>query len=215
MPVLTEERKPSGITPPPTRTEPGGHGDEGGSGDPPSSFPISKGKVGLWILLATIVMLFAGLSSAFIVLRGGQDWQNIAIPSILWLNTAILLMSSATIEVSRRSLSHGRVGAMKVWLLVTAGFGLAFLGGQLVAWKQLVAAGVYLPSTLHSSFFYVLTGLHGIHLLSGVIAMGYVLTKALKNKISPSKDEPLRLCATYWHFLDALWVYLFMLLALA
>ena len=93
--------------------------------------------------------------------------------------------------------------------------GLLFLGGQFVAWRQLVALGVYLPTTLHSSFFYVLTGLHGIHLLSGVMAMGYVLTKALKNQITPVKDEPLQLCATYWHFLDALWVYLFMLLALA
>src|SRR5262245_19188518 len=160
-------------------------------------------------------MLFAGLSSAYIVLRGAPDWQNIEIPSVLWLNTAILLASSATIEAARRSLGHARIGAMKTWVIASGGFGIAFLIGQLVAWRQLVAAGVYLPSTLHSSFFYLLTGLHGIHLLGGMCAMGYVLRQALTNRIIPGRDESLKLCATYWHFMDALWVYLFILLVLA
>jgi cytochrome c oxidase subunit 3 len=78
-----------------------------------------------------------------------------------------------------------------------------------------VAAGVYLPSTLHSSFFYILTGLHGIHLVGGLSALGYVLARSLKNRIIPGRDESLKLCATYWHFMDALWVYLFVLLVLA
>ncbi len=176
---------------------------------------MSKGQLGLWIVMGGIVMLFAGLSSAYIVLRGVPDWQNIEVPSILWLNTAVLLASSATIEASRRSLRYERIEAMKIWLIVSGGFGLTFLVLQFVAWRQLVAAGVYLPSTLHSSFFYVLTGLHGLHLMGGMIAMGYVLTRALKNRIVAAKDESLKLCATYWHFMDALWVYLFVLLVLA
>ena len=180
-----------------------------------SSFPISRNQVGLCILLGTIVMLFGGLSSAYIVLRGAPDWQNIEIPSVLWLNTAILLASSATIEAGRRSLRYGRLFAMKIWLVASGGFGVAFLIGQFAAWRQLVAAGVYLPTTLHSSFFYLLTALHGVHLLGGMIALAYVVTRALRNRITPAKGESLKLCATYWHFMDGLWVYLFILLALA
>jgi cytochrome c oxidase subunit 3 len=104
---------------------------------------------------------------------------------------------------------------MKTWILVSAMFGFAFLAGQLYAWRQLVLAGVYLPSTLHSSFFYILTGLHGIHLLGGVSALGYVLVRAFRNRVIPGRDESLKLCATYWHFMDGLWVYLFVLLVLA
>jgi cytochrome c oxidase subunit 3 len=212
MPVLTERKKREGFIPPPSW--PGGDG-EGGPRDSGSSFPISKWQVGLWILIAGIVMLFAGLSSAYIVLRGVPGWQNVEIPSILWMNTTILLASSATIEASRRSLRHDRIFGMKAWLLASGVFGLMFLIGQFVAWRQLVAAGVYLPSTLHSSFFFVLTGLHGFHLLGGVGGLSIVLTKALRDRITPAKEEPLKLCAIYWHFMDALWVYLFVLLVLA
>jgi cytochrome c oxidase subunit 3 len=213
MAAVVHEGKPGGIVPPPVWPEE--LGGDGGSGGSRPAFPISKGQLGLWILLAAILMLFAGLSSAYIVLRGMPDWQSIAIPPILWLNTAILLASSAAIEAARRSLAHERVDVMKTWILVSAAFGLSFLAGQLYAWRQLVAAGVYLPSTLHSSFFYILTGLHGIHLVGGLSGLGYVLARALRNRIIPGRDESLKLCATYWHFMDALWVYLFVLLVLA
>ena len=211
--ILEKKRQSDTVPPPPVVTGGNGGGDDG-SGDG-SSFPISKAQVGLWILMGTIVMLFGGLSSAYIVLRGVPSWENIVIPPILWLNTAILLASSATIEAARRSLSHGRLRGMRTWLLISGGFGLAFLAGQLVAWRQLVAAGVYLPSTHHSAFFYVLTGLHGVHLLGGLAGLSYVLSKAFKKHIDPVKDESLKLCATYWHFMDGLWVYLFVLLVLA
>src|SRR5215831_4798550 len=106
MATIVQERKGGGVVPPPTLPD---HGDNGGSDGSGSTFPVSKAQVGLWILLGTIIMLFAGLSSAYIVLRGTPDWQNIEIPTILWLNTAILLASSATIEAARRSLNHARI----------------------------------------------------------------------------------------------------------
>jgi len=93
--------------------------------------------------------------------------------------------------------------------------GLAFLVGQVAAWRQLVNAGVYLPSTLQSGFFYILTGLHGLHLFGGVVALSVVLVKALKNRLSAIHYEPLKLCAMYWHVMDALWIYLFLLLLLS
>ncbi len=212
MPVLTEERLRR--TPPPPGP-PGGDGRDGESGDYGSSFPISKGQVGVWILLTAIIMLFAGLSSACIVLRGVPSWQNIELPSLLWPNTAVLLLSSVAIELSRRAVRRNDVQSMNRWLALGGVLGLTFLVGQLAAWRQLVNAGVYLPSTLQSGFFYILTGLHGVHLFGGLIALGLVLTRALKNRLSASNYEPLKLCGLYWHVMDALWIYLFLLLLLS
>jgi cytochrome c oxidase subunit 3 len=217
MPVLTEERKGNGRIPPP----PGGFGrGRGGDGDgdadqPYSSFPVSKYQIALWVLLTGIVMLFAGLTSAYIVLRGVPTWQNIEMPVLLWFNTIVLIASSLTIDLSRRAVSRNRIPVMQKWLIASGLLGLAFIAGQLVAWQQLVNAGVFLPSTLHSSFFYILTGIHGIHLLGGIVGLGYVLRLAIRNRLTVFNSEPLRLCATYWHFMDGLWVYLFLLLVLA
>ena len=214
MPVLTkEERRHRGIIPPPVRPYDGGRDGDSGGGQ--SSFPVSKGQLGLWILLTAVIMLFAGLSSAYIVLRGVPAWQNIKLPSLLWPNTAVLILSSIAIELSKRAMKRNQLSRMKQWLGLSAVLGLAFLAGQFAAWQQLVKAGVYLPSTLQSSFFYVLTGVHGVHLLGGVGALGFVLIKAFRNRLTVLNHEPLNLCATYWHFMDGLWVYLFLLLLLS
>jgi cytochrome c oxidase subunit 3 len=213
MPVLTEDRR-TGTLPPQPPLPPGGRGGDD-SADSGSSFPISKGQLGVWILLTAVVMLFAGLSSAYIVLRGVPTWQNIELPWMLWPNTAVLLLSSVAIDISRRAVRRNDLQSMKRWLAVGGVLGLAFLVGQLAAWRQLVNAGVYVPSTLQSGFFYILTGLHGLHLLGGVFALIYVFSKALKDRITAFDYEPLKLCALYWHVMDALWIYLFLLLLLS
>src|SRR6516162_6519940 len=133
MPTLVEERKEVILPPPPPVDQGGG---DGGSGDSGSSFPISKGQIGTWILLTAILMLFAGLSSAYIVLRGQPTWQNIELPSLLWPNTAVLLMSSLAIELSRRAVARNDRQSMKRWLGVGGLLGVVFLAGQLAAWKQ-------------------------------------------------------------------------------
>jgi cytochrome c oxidase subunit 3 len=160
-------------------------------------------------------MLFAGLTSAYIVLRGVPTWQNIELPSLLWPNTLILLLSSLAIDISRRAVRRNDLESMKRWLALGSVLGLAFLGGQFAAWRQLVNAGVYLPSTLQSSFFYILSGLHGIHLFGGVVASGFVMLKALRHRLTAFNHEPLKLFALYWHVMDALWIYLFLLLLLS
>jgi len=211
MPVLTDDRR-IGTVPPPIPP-----GDNGGNGPSEygSSFPISKGQIGVWILLTAVVMLFAGLSSAYIVLRGVPAWQNIELPSLLWPNTAILLLSSVAIDLARRAVRRRDAQSMKRWLIAGLVLGAAFLLGQVAAWRQLVNAGVYLPSTLQSSFFYILSGLHGVHLLGGVIALVWVLVAALENKVTVFNYEPLKLCALYWHVMDAIWIYLFGMLLLS
>jgi len=213
MPVLTEDRRTGTLPPQPPLPPDGRGGDD--SADSGSSFPISKGQLGVWILLTAIVMLFAGLSSAYIVLRGVPTWQNIELPWMLWPNTAVLLLSSVAIDISRRAVRRNDVQSMKRWLAIGGVLGLVFLVGQLMAWRQLVNAGVYVPSTLQSGFFYILTGLHGLHLLGGVFALGYVYSKALKYRSTAFDYEPLKLCALYWHVMDALWIYLFLLLLLS
>jgi cytochrome c oxidase subunit III len=212
MPVITEERRSGIILPPPP--PPGGRGGDDSSGSG-SSFPISKGQIGVWILLTAVIMLFAGLSSAYIVLRGVPAWQNIQLPWLLWPNTAILLLSSVAIDISRRAIRRNDVQSMKRWLAVGGLLGFVFLAGQLAAWRQLVNAGVYVPSTLQSGFFYILTGLHGMHLFGGVVALGVVFGKALRDRLTAFNYEPLKLCALYWHVMDGLWIYLFLLLLLS
>src|SRR5205807_6534020 len=142
-----------------------------------------------WVALASILMLFVALASAYIVrgvpaLGGGQDdWLPIDMPSVLWLNTAVLLASSITIELARRALKKNEYERFKSWISLTTLLGLAFLGGQLMAWRQLTAQGVFINSHPHSSFFYLLTSLHGLHLLAGVIALAYVTVAAFSMRI--------------------------------
>src|SRR5215467_7991724 len=136
MPVLTEDRR-TGVVPPPPLTPPGGRGGDDSSNSG-SSFPISKGQIGVWILLTAIIMMFAGLSSAYIVLRGVPAWQSIELPRLLWPNTALLLLSSISLEIARRAIRRNDVQSMKRWLVGAGILGLAFLAGQLAAWRQLV-----------------------------------------------------------------------------
>ncbi len=223
MSVVTEEIKVTpehedlldiGSPPPPPPRMGGDDGDDD-SVEPFASFPVSKGQLGLWLALTAIGMLFAGLSSAYIVMRGAPAWQNVALPTALWVNTFVLLASSVTIERARRRAQSDQMGPTKFWMSLTAGLGLVFLIGQVLAWRQLVSVGVYLPTTLHSSFLYVLTGAHALHILGGLAALGYVLVRTLGDRYTGSNHEPIALCATYWHFMDGLWVYLFLLLILA
>ena len=150
MPVVTQDKR---ISIPPPRRPDDGRGGGGGPEDSGSSFPVSKEQIGLWVLLTAIIMLFAGLTSAYIVLRGVPTWQNIELPWLLWPNTFVLLLSSFTLELAKGAIRRNRIATMNRWLGLSALLGVVFIAGQLAAWRQLVHAGVYLPSTLQSGFF--------------------------------------------------------------
>lgn len=177
-----------------------------------------KYRIGMWVGLASILMLFVALTSAYIVrgvpaLNGGQkDWIPIEMPPVLWFNTAVLLVSSVSIELARRALGRNDYSRFKGWISLTTLLGIAFLGGQLIAWRQLAAQGVYINSHPHSSFFYLLTSLHGLHLLGGVIALSYVTVAALRMRIGFKRRVVVNVTSIYWHFMDGLWIYLFGLL---
>jgi cytochrome c oxidase subunit III len=217
MPVLTEEKTRDIIVPPrwPDRfggDNGGGSGKSDGAGE---GFPLSKTQIGMWLLLTAVVMLFAGLTSAYVVLRGVPTWISIAVPRLAWVNTLIIVFSSFSLETARHALARRDTPGIKRWVAVTGVLGLCFLAGQLVVWRELVNAGVYLQSTLHSSFFYVLTSLHGVHVMGGLVGLAILFFKAVKGRLTPENDEPFKAGALYWHFMGAIWVYLFLIIMLA
>ena len=134
------------------------------------------------------------------------------------LSIGSMLVSSGTFEAAHRSLKHERDRTYSRWLLLTVLLGLGFLGSQLLAWRQLVAQGTYLSTNPHSSFFYLLTGAHGLHLLGGVLALDYLLLRTRRGRMSLQAEEKRQATADavalYWHFMDGLWIYLFLLLFL-
>jgi cytochrome c oxidase subunit 3 len=209
MSVLSQLRRRGAIIPPPPSDFDRGPGNGG------TPFPVSKAYLATWVLLTAVIMLFAGLSSALIVLRGVPEWQNITVPQLAWANTLVLFASSVAIEFARAAVRRNHSGAVLQWLGVSGVLGFAFLAGQFVVWRQLVAAGVYLATTLHSSFFYLLTGAHALHLAGGLIGLVVVLRKAFANQLTARNHESLRVWALYWHFMDIVWIYCFLLLLLA
>ncbi len=158
--------------------------------------------------------MFAGFTSAYIVRSGAQDWRPIAMPAVLWFNSAVLILSSLTMHLSLVSIrgKWGQDGKLMLWLSITVLLGMVFLGGQLAAWGQLAQQGVYLRSNPASSFFYLLTAMHGVHLIGGLVFLLYVIARATRHRYTPKQHLSVELCATYWHFLDGLWLYLFVFL---
>ena len=168
---------------------------------------------GMALGIVSILMFFMALASAFLVRRGSGDWVPVHIPQLRWINSGVLLASSATLEAARRRLSQGRLAAYRNLWLVTTGLGVAFLIGQMTAWRLLVAQGIYLASNPGSSFFYIFTGAHALHLLGGVSALLYVAKRNFE-QAQVSRTVAAEVTSYYWHFMDALWLFLLALLYL-
>ncbi len=176
------------------------------------SVPAHTYQTGMWMALAAIIMVFAAFTSAMVVRKGlSNDWVATALPRILYMNTAMLLASSVTLEISRRSLTSGMGRRFALLLYATVALGLAFVGGQLMAWRELGERGVYLATNPSSSFFYLLTATHGVHLLGGIVALAYVALKARSIALGQKKRTAVDVAALYWHFMDGLWIYILIL----
>ncbi|MBC8028841.1 MAG: cytochrome c oxidase subunit 3 [Pyrinomonadaceae bacterium] len=174
-------------------------------------------RIGMWVALASILMMFTALTSAYIVRAGSSsDWQPLNVPRVLWLSTALIIIGSGTLETARRKLKRESPTAYRRWLLISAALGFAFLLSQLFAWRQLVQQGIYVSSNPHSSFFYVLTATHGVHLVGGLIALLFISLRTRSggdSEFAIAKGQAAADAVTfYWHFLDLLWIYLFVLL---
>ena len=164
--------------------------------------------------MISILMFFLVPSAAFIVLEHtSKAWVPAHLPKILWLNTAILLLSSYTLENARkRLLAADLPGFRRVWRATTI-LGMSFLCGQLIAWLQLVASGVYIANNQATSFFYIFTAAHAVHLLGGIAALFYVAIHDFEIG-DISRQTAVRITGYYWHFLDGLWIFLLLLLYL-
>ncbi|MGB9244102.1 MAG: cytochrome c oxidase subunit 3 [Candidatus Acidiferrales bacterium] len=185
-------------------------------------------QTGVWVAVSAIAMSFAALTSALVVRQGsGADWQRFVLPRILYLDTAILIASSYTLELARKRFAAG-VTALRTessaqpaaalrasalyWLNITLTLGLFFVGGQVLAWQRLASQGLFLATSPSSSFFYLLTAMHGLHLLGGVLGLIYVGNRLRHN--ARNAQTSLGTAAVYWHFVDLLWVYLLMVIAI-
>jgi cytochrome c oxidase subunit 3 len=203
----------------------GSHKNGGSGGGPPGGggggehWSPERYRIGVLVGMASILMMFTALASAYIVRAGlpeSIDWRTTGMPPAVIVSTLLIVASSLTMSLSQRA--GGRRDALRgrLWLGVTLALGLGFLASQVVAWRQLVAQGVYLSSNPHSSFFYVLTGLHAVHLLGGIAGLGYLLSRARRtgtDGLEGAKGRALsNVVAIYWHFMDGLWVFLFLLL---
>lgn len=189
-----------------------GSGGEGGNGSE-WAVPVRAYHTGMWMALAAIVMIFAAFTSALVVRKGlGGDWVSTGLPRILYLNTVVLVLSSLALEWARRALHFGEEVRFRKRLYLTVALGAAFIAGQLAAWRELANRGVYLSTNPSSSFFYLLTAAHGLHLLGGIGALAYVAICARRLVLDARGHAVVDITALYWHFMDGLWIYLLILL---
>jgi cytochrome c oxidase subunit 3 len=199
-----------GVIPPP-RGGGGGDEDTGGRRWKP---PQGRYPTAIKLVLASISMFFLVPCAAFIVLaHNSKVWVPLHVPKILWLNTAILLVSSYTLNKARQRLSGLDLPSFRKLWRATIVLGVLFLAGQVTAWLQLAASGLYIASNQAASFFYVLTAAHAIHLLGGLAGLLYVAIHDFGgSKIS--RVTAVRITSYYWHFMDGLWAFLVLLLYL-
>jgi cytochrome c oxidase subunit 3 len=199
----------------------GGNGGDGGRPDEKSDqerFVPDKYRIGMWLVLLVVAMTFAGLISAYVVIAINKqiEWKPFVLPIQIWVSTVLILVSSITFEVAKKRLLAGEQESARNWFLGTTVLGATFIASQILAWLSLVRAGVYVASNPYAGFFYILTAVHALHVIGGMIALGYTV---LRNFQTTSSDEELlrrrtgaSVTALYWHFMGGLWIVLFLLL---
>ncbi|MEX2593433.1 MAG: cytochrome c oxidase subunit 3 [Anditalea sp.] len=169
-------------------------------------------KFAMWLFIVSVIMVFAGLTSAFIVRQSEGNWLEFDLPGIFWFTSGIIILSSVFMHWAYLSAKKDQLDNLKIALSIAAILGIAFLIGQWYSWVALVDMDVYFVGNPAGSFLYVLTGLHAMHLISGVIFLIIVLISSFRFKIHSKRLVSIDMCATYWHFLGGLWLYLFMFL---
>lgn len=171
-------------------------------------------KFALWIFIASVIMIFAALTSAYIVRQSDGNWMMFDLPNTFWVTSAIILISSGTMHWAYLAAKKDNLEVTKIAISITSVLGLAFLVGQYIAWGDLVKRNVYFVGNPSGSFVYVLSGLHGMHIIGGVVFLLIVLVATFRYKVHSRSLAQMEMCATYWHFLDGLWLYLFVFLLL-
>jgi cytochrome c oxidase subunit 3 len=174
---------------------------------------IPSAKILLWLAIASMVMLFAGLTSAYVVRQAEGNWTYFKMPVPFYISTALIVLSSVFIQWAVYASRKDQSANIKIALITTLGLGLGFVFTQFLAWTMLVNEGVFLVGNPSGSFVYIISGLHLAHLAGGILYLLYVITKAIRDRNSSENYLAVQLCATYWHFLGGLWIYLFVFLS--
>lgn len=180
--------------------------------EPAQVLSVNKWKFIIWLFIITIVMLFASQTSAYLVRRAEGNWAEFEIPTIFWISTLILMVSSATMHLSLKAAKSGDNTKLKTLVAITTALGLVFLGMQYLGWQDLQQQGVFLKGNPSGSFFYIFTGLHMAHLVLGLGILIATFIMAFRTKLDANDTILVEVCATSWHFLDILWIYLFVFL---
>ncbi|WP_439498043.1 cytochrome c oxidase subunit 3 [Bosea sp. (in: a-proteobacteria)] len=174
--------------------------------------PVSTAKIGLGVFLAVVGALFALLVSAYLMRRDMVDWRALPTPSLLWVNTGALVLSSVALQWAWNAARHDDIDGVKAGLLGGGVSALVFLAGQLLAWRQLSDEGYFLTSNPANAFFYLITALHALHLLGGLVALARTGARAWDDVEARDVRLSVELCTIYWHALLVIWLLLFALL---
>jgi cytochrome c oxidase subunit III len=189
----------------------GGDGGRGGGGWSNERTPPPEGySLAIRLAIVSITVLFLALSSAYVFNSAMR--QPIAAPHVLWVSTSLILLSSLTVEMARRALRRRLENRFRFWISATMLLGLCFLAAQIVLWKRLIASGFYVNRNHHSGYAYIFTGLHGAHLIGGLIALGYMMLRERSKWTAVRRRVSVDATVLYWHFLDGLWIYLLALI---
>lgn len=204
----------------------GGGGGSGGNNnpkkrypDPVESNPTNKSKILMWFLLIVVLMTFGGLIAAYVVIstNNALEWRPFSLPIQVWISTAIIIGSSITYHFAQSALHREQDKRAKKWFLITTVLGAIFVSSQLLVWLELVNRGLYMSGNPYAGFFYLLTAIHAIHVLGGIIALGYIILRTWNRANSEFELEKRKNDATaigwYWHTMDGLWLVLIFLLA--
>jgi cytochrome c oxidase subunit III len=173
---------------------------------------IHPHKFTLWVAIGSLVMMFAGLTSAYIVKRNQVNWQTFDLPGLFWYSTGIIIVSSITIWMAEKKFREREMRKYRALMGLTLVLGVLFIISQVLGFQQLWAKGITLQASVSYSFLYVIVGLHAAHVLGGLIALVVMFLKTFSTKMRTYNSVPVELMSTYWHFVDVLWIYLLIFL---
>jgi len=168
--------------------------------------PVTRRKAGLIVFLGIVGIFFALFGSGYLMRQELADWRSIPMPPVVWLSTGLLALASVSLHFAVRAAHGHNRSSVNFWLLASAVVTVGFLTGQAMAWQNLINAGFVLTANPANGFFFILTGLHGLHILGGLIALAHAGLSAVDNAPLDRLRPRLELCAIYWHFLFAVWV---------
>lgn len=182
--------------------------------EPQKTLAMNPKKFAMWLFIGSVTMLFASLTSAYIVRQAEGNWLYFELPILFTISTVVVAVSSVTMQLAYWAAKKDNTARVKLMVTVTTVLGLIFLVLQFLGWADLVANNIYFVGNPSGSFLYVLTGLHGIHVVSAVIFLLIVFASAIRSKVNSKNLLQIEMCTTYWHFLGGLWLYLFVFLLL-